>query len=167
MNKITQIDLRSDLAGKLQCAVDQVESMSYFRRRCFFRRQYKSDWRHLFKYRAVLADDVKSIDRIKDILIRSQLWLSSSADFNDPFDTSATIFFEGTLADKRKRFDTLIKRQEPNMNWKRRQAFVTKIMGDHGRTFGETLQEIQNDLTKEFGVCSFAGDAKSILLSFP
>lgn len=155
---------RTNLDQRRQQIFSSVASMSHFQRRCFLRRQYGHRWRYLFKYRKVSENDNSSIEKIKNILLQSELWLSSPADFNDPFDTSAKIIFEGTGAQKRERFDLLIKRMEPKISWKKRKEYINSIMAAHGNSFHQKLQEMQNALAKSLGVCSFAGDARNILM---
>jgi hypothetical protein len=63
--------------------------------------------RFLYKFRAALPDSSRSIE---DILLRSNLWLSSPNDFNDPFHMAAKIIVDSTAAERRKRFEEILKR---------------------------------------------------------
>lgn len=48
----------------------------------------------LYKYFGFDHTSQTSIDRLRQIILDSQLWLSSPVDFNDPFDMSSYVDYE-------------------------------------------------------------------------
>lgn len=61
----------------------------------------------LCRYVPFNADAEDSVKRLRDVVVCSDLWLSSPNDFNDPFDFSANVVIEGTPTQVR---DTVSKR---------------------------------------------------------
>jgi hypothetical protein len=94
----------------IQRFISHLEHQEYFDRRLELARRVEPGFsRFLYKYRAVEYRDPVAMDRLRAIFVRSRLWLSSSDDFNDPFDMSAHfIISKGGLV-KRKRFEKLAK----------------------------------------------------------
>src|SRR4029077_15773202 len=58
----------------------------------------------------------ESIDRLRDVLVRSRFWLSSPLEFNDPFDMSAQLVVEGTVEEKKQRVRALLKERGVKFN---------------------------------------------------
>src|SRR5687767_11518551 len=71
-------------------------TLGYRKRRKFLWERVKPKLpRFLYKFRSLLPSDETSVDRLRDILVRSRLWFSSPADFNDPFDTAVKAIVDG------------------------------------------------------------------------
>ena len=99
----------------------------YFERRLFMSKRITPKLsRFIYKYRPVDLNDATSIERLRDILVKSKLWLSSPEDFNDPFDMSAKFTISGTGLEKRKRLYDLAKKC--GVKRKDRDKFVRKTM---------------------------------------
>ena len=142
----------------------RVATMTPLHRRCVLRKYYPREGPFLYKYRALNSDDVESVSRVKDILVESKLWLSSASAFNDPFDMSIRMTFDGSPLEKRNRMARLVKRQEPLLGFKKRNELVTKLMINESITSAELLQHAQDVGSRRFGVYCFAGDPRSILM---
>jgi hypothetical protein len=104
-----------------------MEGLDYRERRGFLWHRVRPRLsRFLYKFRALAPIDTASVDRIRDILVHSQLWLSSAVDFNDPFDMSAKLIAEGDLKQKQERFEQLLKRQQ--LKWKDRKRKLPHLV---------------------------------------
>jgi len=76
-----------------------VYHLPYRVRRGEFNRRVVTGYpRFLYRYGTLNANN---IDRVRDVIVRSELWLSSPADFNDPFDTAAHVTFDGSVDEMR------------------------------------------------------------------
>jgi|GraSoiStandDraft_41_1057321.scaffolds.fasta_scaffold513194_1 hypothetical protein len=80
--------------AKTEAVIQYLESLSYNQRRSVYR-QHKFPPQFLYKFRQLNPSDSKSVDRIRDLIVRSRFWLSSPLRLNDPFDTAARIVFDG------------------------------------------------------------------------
>lgn len=111
--------------------------------------------RFLYRFRELKPNDLESINRIQQIIVGSQLWLSSPEDFNDPFDMSAEIMVKGTLKEKQARFSELIKTHGKELSWKQRRqllpTFVSKTNGEYSANFQKSFDQNMRNT----GVCSF------------
>jgi hypothetical protein len=141
-----------------------IQSMTPFQRRCHLRQKRPLESPFLYKYRALDPNDSQSVSRVKEVLLESNLWLSPPSDFNDPFDMAAKIVFEGTTSSKRERITRLVKAQSGNLNFKARALHVTQIMTKAATLLPNLLQLAQDQTVQNIGVCSFAGDPRSILM---
>src|SRR5690349_5045982 len=111
---------------RLAALIAAFERSSYEDRRRYLRRQGYS--RFLYKYRGIVPTDPDSVWRLRQILLHSLLWLSSPADFNDPFDMTARVVGEGTLAQRRQRFVELVKQHGQTYSLRKRHAKVEELM---------------------------------------
>ncbi len=119
--------------------------------------------RFLYKYRTLAPANEQSVDHLRDILVRSRFWLSSPEDFNDPFDMAAKYIAKGTQKETQARIRKLLKRQ-PNMKWKERFRETPKLVAKPGTELATMAQTAHDRIAKNAGVCSFAGDPRSILM---
>ena len=121
--------------------------------------------RFLYRYISFNPDEEKSIDRLRDIVVRSELWLSSIHDFNDPFDMAAHIKFEGTTEEK-KNFLNQMYRNTPQLEkvkWKEKQKKINELMANPNLP----EQLFRNGYQKNMdliGVCCFTLDPRNILM---
>ncbi len=77
---------------QFQTLVDDLAQLPYReRRQILWHRQKPRLARFYYKFRALVPNDNKSVDHMRDIIVRSKFWLSSPLDFNDPFDMSANL----------------------------------------------------------------------------
>ena len=143
--------------------IADVQKLDYFRRRVeIARRIHPSLSRFVYKYRAIDEGNPAAIDRLRDLLVRSRLWLSSPVDFNDPFDMSGSIVAKSTTQEKLERVNEMLKRHR--LTYKERERKRKMLM----RT---PLDVLENELKAAFeknmpttGVFSFAGDPRNILM---
>lgn len=115
--------------------------------------------RFLYKY---VSPDI-SDDRLADYFLDSYFWLSSSIAFNDPFDTSAQIIYEGNVLQKRTRWNNIVKSQVPHLNEKQRGLEVTKLMASKSNTL-ESMQKIALKNLEKIGLHCLSEDPRSLLM---
>jgi hypothetical protein len=99
---------------------------------------------------------------MREILVESRLWLSSPKDFNDPFDMSAKIIAEGNVEEKRERWLRILERR--GKRWDEIQRELPDLVAQSDEKVALVAQQQQEDIAKRFGVCSFGGDPRSILM---
>ena len=141
-----------------------LNSLAYRqRRRVLWRTREKSHRPHfLYKFRTLLASDA-SMDRMRDIIVRSRLWLSSSTEFNDPFDMSVKLDLGGTPTEFRARIDEVLK--ERGVRWTDRTKEVQRfVLQSRDAGFLDRAEKGFQQVIMAIGVCSFAGDPRSILM---
>jgi len=119
--------------------------------------------RFLYKYRALPQRDSEALNRLRDLLVESRLFLSSHESFNDPFDLGAQILFRGTAEQKRKRFKELLA-ERSGLPWKQRREQLAKFMARPEAEWGKALIEIFQKNARDIGIFSFAGNPRSILM---
>lgn len=97
---------------------------------------------------------------IEGLLIRSEVWLSDPANFNDPFELKSRVVFEGTPKQKMNALLAAMKgRGVPHAN---RQSVAEAIYRS-----GNVEALLQASLDKravDFGVCCFATDPRHVLM---
>ncbi len=143
--------------------VARVQSLPYFNRRCVIARLVQPGLsRFLYKYRSVDPSAADSINRLKDTLVRSRLWLSSPMDFNDPFDVSAKVVASGTPKERRDRLDDWLKQQR--LPWKERKRQLREHMKEPVEEFEKKLSIAFRKGQEDVGVFSFAGNPRDILM---
>jgi hypothetical protein len=149
---------------RLDATIALVRSMTLWQRRlCLWRAVPERSPRFLYKFRRVTPERPQSVQQLRDLLVDSLLWLSSPTRFNDPFDMTASIVAEGTLEQRRRRFERMAKRHEQG-NWKHRRKKVTEWMALAPRELRQKVDALHSDGVAGAGVCSFAGDSHQILL---
>lgn len=140
-----------------------IVSVDYQQRRRFLWHNIKDRYpRFLYKFRAYgLSDDV-SIDRLRDLIVRSRFWLSSPLDFNDPFDMSASMIAGGSVKEKRQRMDQILKLE--GKSWSQRQKMLPKLAAQSNEDLARLAQSEHEKNVAQAGVYSFGGDPRSILM---
>ncbi|MET0000060.1 MAG: DUF2971 domain-containing protein [Candidatus Thiodiazotropha lotti] len=118
--------------------------------------------RFLYKYRSIDPNNEDSLRRIQDIIVGCNVYLSSPADFNDPFDMSANIILKGGIRNKIKRLRLLAKSQA--IRYKDRAELVKTYMSKTNDELLKILEKTYIEHITDIGVCSFAGTPKSILM---
>lgn len=107
-------DATTDAARlKFEELVGYLSSLDYDRRRreLWYYQTSPRLPRFLYKFRSFDPSDDVSVDHIRDIVVKSRLWLSSPADFNDPFDMKASVVINGSAASLRARFHKILKQR--------------------------------------------------------
>lgn len=104
---------------KIRPIFDALTALPYFMRRLGIRRRLKPPpARFLYKFRASprnSSPDAKDqfVSRLRQIMVDSELWLSSPSDFNDPFDTAGRFEITGSPADRAAHIRALVDRYAP------------------------------------------------------
>jgi Protein of unknown function (DUF2971) len=136
---------------------------TYRERRRFLRKNIKPAYpRFLYRYIAGNPADDKWATRLRDVLVKSRLWLSTPVDFNDPFDMKGQVRVGGDGKTMRERIERILKVHRPELSWKSRKAEVQRIMGNSPEKLPALLQGSLDDNLSKVGVCSFSTDARNI-----
>jgi len=147
----------------IQQWVSAVNNLPYSERRLVISRSIKPKLsRFIFKYKELDPSNETSVDRIRDVLVKSRLWLSSPTDFNDPFDTSAKLIAISTAGERRKRFNEILKIQ--GVKYKDREKKIRQLMKNPVDEWERQLRSIYHKNIGNLGVVSFAGDPRNILM---
>lgn len=144
--------------------ISYLERLGYRERKEFLRDRVRPRFDcFLYKFRSLVPSDLKSVERMRDILVGCRLRLSSPTEFNDPFDMSGRIMVQGNPSEIRKRLDEIMKTQ--GLRYSDRKKRITDMMSgaDTDGVFLKT-QETFEEAVRGFGVCSFAGDPLNILM---
>ena len=115
--------------------------------------------RFLYKY---LSPDICD-DWLTDYFLDSYFWLSSSIVFNDPYDTSGQIKYEGSVLQKRTRWNNIVKSQAPHLNKNERELEVTNLMVSKSNTL-ENMQKIAQKNLEKIGLHCLNEDPRSLLM---
>ena len=143
--------------------IEYVHNLPYFQRRMAIARKVDPRLsRFLYKYKSIDEANRISTDRLRDLLVRSRLWLSSPVDFNDPFDMSAKIVANATGKERLERVNALL--EAYSLSHKERERRRKNLMRVPIAKLENALGDIYNKNVAKVGVFSFAGDAKSILM---
>lgn len=143
--------------------ITQVCLMPYFERRVFLSKNPEPPQsRYIYKYRDIDTNSSTSLKRVQDILVNNLLWLSKPSSFNDPFDMQARIIVEGKGKEIRDRYKEIQKRQ--GVRYKERKKQLSKVMKRSRHEMEEELTRSYKEYIDSMGVCSFAGDPRSILM---
>ena len=120
--------------------------------------------RFLYRFRELNPTDLKSINRIQQIIVGSQLWLSSPEDFNDPFDMSAEIMVKGTLKERKQRFHEFLKAQHKELSWIQRRQLLPSFISKPSSEYSANFQKEFDRTIRNAGVCSFGIEGQNILM---
>lgn len=141
--------------------IRQIHNLPYIERRRLAAtiRGYN---RFIYKFRSLNPNDETAVDRIRDILVRSRLWLSSPLDFNDPFDMSGKIVATSTAAERLARFKNALKEQGISYKEREKKAreYARKPIAEYEALIDKSFQKHK----AATGVYSFGGDARNILM---
>lgn len=138
----------------------EIQDWSYLRRRRYAWATFEPRFER-FTYRYSSLD---SLDHAKDILIKSHLWLSAPADFNDPFDCKAHVINEENAAKRRLKLDQILRSNEPQLNGVQRKRRVTELMARPAEEWLKIYTRATLDETKFLGVTCFSDDPRNLLM---
>lgn len=125
-----------------------------------FLRKAPNDYpRFFYKY---LSCDMMD-EYIRCLLIDSDFYLSSCKEFNDPFDTTANVINNGSLRDMRKRFGQIIDANSPNINRKKRDLEISRLMSSYSRD-PDAYRRILEQNTQHAGIFSLTENPRDILM---
>jgi len=142
--------------------VEAVSALSYFERRKFLWTRVISQYpRFIYRYRPVDPEN-RWVDHLRDVLVRSQLWMSSPSDFNDPFDMNSKFEVGGDGRAVRARVKRLVRERAPGASLKERRRMEQKMMSNWPERLPEILEELSRQTLSRAGVCSFSDDPRSI-----
>ena len=147
-------------------------AMPYFARRLGIRKHLKPPpARFLYKFRASPSDPSPAardqyVSRMRQIMVDSELWLSSPSDFNDPFDTMGRFEIKGTTAKRSAHIRALVEKYAPM------DATPIAIQQAYDRLAGVTDSEILRMLRPSFEkqrdstgvICFVEGDPRDVLM---
>lgn len=117
--------------------------------------------RFLYKYRPL--DAAAHTDWLNDYLIESRLWLSTPSSFNDPFDMTCQVVFEGSSQEKRNRLIKLYQNRISKKDSARRDALVSEQMQKQDELLAGVSKTYEEHISKA-GVFSMTKDPRSILM---
>jgi hypothetical protein len=104
-------------------------------------------------------DTAEDFTHLREIVVQSKLWLSSPTAFNDPFDMRAKFVFDASPEEKRARLRKFLQDEG-----KKHHEIERLLPGLMVKANAERLIPNLQKTTAEIGVCSFAGDPRSILM---
>ena len=154
------VDWRKYLTPRHLDFVEYVSSVEYRKRCAILRRESLPHF--LYKFRSCVASDDTARDRLRDVIVRSRLFLSSPVSFNDPYDTSAQVVLGGDASEVRKTFDNILKEQ--GLNWGDRRKRVGRFMSAGIESIGSHAQRMFESMASAAGVYSFGGNPLNILM---
>jgi len=154
-------DLRSSQERLIQF-VRELEELPVWRRRSYLAGDGYGQF--LYKYRATEAGDADSVAKLKEIVLGSLLWLSAPSDFNDPFDMKVNFIAEGGPQKKKDRIRRLVAQQGTRLTRSERRAKKVELLQMPRARLLDGARAAYNIARQEIGVCSFASDARSILM---
>lgn len=141
-----------------------LEGLPYRERRTAIKRRVHPQYpRFFYKFRALDPNDARSIAKLRTLLVESRLWMSHHESFNDPFDMKAQVVLEGTARQMEDRFKALIADRSGARRQERREM-LRNIMSRSRADIEATLQTTFRESAGAAGICSFAGDPRSILM---
>ena len=151
----------------------KLMNTDYLLRRRIMRFKIKERPRRFhYKYRPVMLHDPddkakgfskRSIDRLRQIVVNSRLYVSCPAEFNDPFDTAADLIATGTDTQRQERFDKWIVAQGVYDSVKRAEL-VAEIMTRPPAAITAMFAPAMRNARKTTGVISFAGNPRDTLM---
>lgn len=145
----------------------RLRPLGYLERRRTIRVRRIPIPRHLFRYGAVFPNDAQNVDRLRDVVVRSRLWLSSPSAFNDPFDSKHFIRIPDDVGTIRGAFAKMIREREPKLGYiKRKQRLEQMAMNPAMRPSGlrEVVDSAQERVISQYGVACFSETARNILM---
>jgi Protein of unknown function (DUF2971) len=143
--------------------VKYLSALGYFERRQeLWHRVTPRLPRFLYKFRSVLPTDAASVDRLRDVIVRSRLYLASPLSFNDPYDMSGLIELGNDAGEVRKTFDAFLKRR--GVKYADRKGELRRIMASGIEGLRSAAQRTFQGMSASTGVCSFGGNPRNILM---
>ena len=123
--------------------------------------------RFLYKYQPFNVDRPNSIKYVRDIIVENKLYLCPPNNFNDPFDTGAHVYVDGSAGEIRRKLyeigrDNGMTRKEAEAEAEA--AFIMKRGIVHDEKFEMGFEASMEQMKNEVGIFCFAGDPRSILM---
>lgn len=143
--------------AKIETFLRILRGANYYQTRKLLKEYAAKYPRFLYKYRRL--QNTEDANHLQQIMVRSELWLSSPKNFNDPFDMSVKFLFDATGEEKRKRFRRILKTEGKKFHEIERLLPKLMKLADP-----DVLVPRLREIVNETGVCSFAGDPRNILM---
>jgi hypothetical protein len=151
----------------------QMMATPYFIRRRIIRFKIKERSRRFhYKFRALAYADsedkskgftARSIDRLRDLIVRSRFYLSRPVEFNDPFDMAARMVAIGTPAQRQVRVERWLTNNGV-FDPQRRADAMQDLMSRSPEALGAMLDPALRNVRRTTGVVCFAGNPRGTLL---
>jgi Protein of unknown function (DUF2971) len=144
-----------------------LRPLAYLDRRRAIRARRIPIPRHLFRYVSVVPEDKKSLDRLRDVLVRSRIWLSSPNAFNDPFDSRYFTQIPNDVSSVRAQFEKITLEKEPGLNYKQRKKRLEEMsvkLAQRPNGLRKVVDTAQEQVISQYGVACFSETPKSILM---
>jgi hypothetical protein len=142
-------------------AMQHLKTAPYLAARRILQRGIKPGYpRFIYKYKHLDPTDSKSVQHAQELIVGSRLWLSSPADFNDPFDMRGCVTIDGGVKQREKRFRQLL----AGLKWKQRESKVREMMTKTPNELARIVTASHKDIIERVGVCSFSTDPRNILM---
>jgi hypothetical protein len=143
----------------------RLKTAPYLSARRILRRSIKPVFpRFVYKYKTLDPMNSESVQHVKAIILDSRLWLSSPADFNDPFDMRGCVTIDGGVKQREKRLSQLVNANLAHLNWKQRESKVREMMTKTSDELAGVVTASHNKVVERVGVCSFSNDPRNILM---
>ncbi len=133
-----------------------------WKRRKLLRPTHDALPRLVFKYMALDPCNDVNINRIKNVVCRSDLWFSKPSEFNDPFEFRAKLLLN---QDPQKMRTYFVKRYMKDLKLTRQKAerLASEVMHNLKQT-PSLAQSIFDNIKDEFGVYCLSANARSSLM---
>lgn len=142
-------------------AMQHLKTAPYLAARRILQRGIKPRYpRFIYKYKHLDPTDSKSVQHARDLIVGSRLWLSSPADFNDPFDMRGCVTIDGDVKQREKRFRELL----AGLKFKQREYKVREMMAKTPDELARIVTASHKNIVERVGVCSFSTDPRNILM---
>lgn len=152
--------LRSDMIEEMQPLLD----LPYRQRRrgmhILFGGQYP---RFLYRLQRFAPGEPEMVERLREVVVYAELWLSSPVDFNDPFDMTAAIVFEGSEEERRAFISSKIDRLRPDVSKAARRRRVDELMRDPNGLETMLRESFRTNMA-QVGVTCFTSKARDIVM---
>lgn len=120
--------------------------------------------RFIYRYSSLLPEDETSIDRLKDVVLRSRLWLSSPEDFNDPFDSKAQAVYEPDTRKRRAKIEQLVRTHAPHLSWSEKREKINQMMARTPSQWHVESAQILEKNSTSLGISCFTDDPRNLLM---
>lgn len=142
--------------------LERLSRMTYAQRRLFLRKNIAPRFpTHFYRYLSVNPDDATAMNRLRDLLVRSDLWLSSINSFNDPFELSVRLDMRGTGAEIRARLTRQFRQMERKPREADIQRRVSELMSNPGALEEITWKGFRKNLDR-LGISCLTTDPRNI-----
>ena len=119
--------------------------------------------RFLYRLQRFAPGEPEMVERLREIVVYSELWLSSPADFNDPFDMTAAVVFEGSDEERRAFIGSKIDNLQPTLPKGARRRRIEALMRDRVGLESMLRESFRRNMA-QVGVSCFTSEARDIVM---